>query len=119
MLRRSRRVRHRLLMFYLIPSYRRNQVSNPNPFEQAALPFAVFVVKAIQSLIAGLNPNPVVAAGQIPGAFQVLLGQIEMQFPSLAASEFGAAQSALNSQLAGILAKLQAQQTAAPATPPA
>jgi len=93
-------------------------MSTPNPFEQAALPFAIFVVKSIQSLIAGLNPNPVIAAGQIPGAFQVLLGQIEMQFPALASSEFGAAQTALNTQLAGILTKLSALQTPATTAPP-
>jgi hypothetical protein len=74
-------------------------VSTPNPFETAALPFAVFVVTSLQSLVNSLDPNPVIAAGQIPGALQVLL-------PSLAASEFGAAKGAISAQLGGVLTKL-------------
>ena len=88
-------------------------MSDTNPFESAAIPFAVFVVASLQSMVNNLDPNPVIAAGQIPGALQVLLGQIEMKFPSLAASEFGAAKGAISTQLSGILAKLNSIQAAA------
>ena len=88
-------------------------MSTPNPFETAALPFAVFVVTSLQSLVLSLDANPAIAAGQLPGALQVLLGQIEMKFPSLAAAEFGAAKGAINTQLAGVLTKLNSLQTAA------
>lgn len=83
-------------------------MSTPNPFEMASLPFAVFVVTSLQSLVNSLDPNPVIAAGQIPGALQVLGGQIEMKFPSLAASEFGAAKGAVSAQLGGVLTRLAA-----------
>ena len=92
-------------------------MSTPNPFETAALPFAVYVVTSLQQLVNSLDPNPVIAAGQIPGALQVLLGQIEMKFPSLAAAEFGAAKGALSAQLGGVLTKLTALQAAAAPTP--
>lgn len=89
-------------------------MSTPNPFETAALPFAVYVVTNLQLLINNLDPNPIIAAGQLPGALQILVGQIEMKFPSLAAAEFGAAKGAVSSQLSGILTKLSSLQAAAP-----
>jgi hypothetical protein len=94
-------------------------MSAPNPFETAALPFAVYVVTSLQALVNSLDPNPVTAAGQLPGALQVLLGQIEMKFPSLAAAEFGAAKGAISTQLSGVLTKLNSLQAAAPAAPAA
>jgi hypothetical protein len=83
-----------------------SQNQAPNPFEVAAAPFAIFVVKSLQSLINSLNPDPVIAASQLPGAVEVLVGQVKMQFPSLAASEFGAVKTSVSADLDGVLAKL-------------
>jgi hypothetical protein len=90
-------------------------MSAPNPFEQAALPFAKSVITNLQALVNGLNADPVIAAGQLPGALQVLLGQIQMQFPSLGSAEFGAAKTVVSTQLSGVLTKLDALSAAAPA----
>lgn len=87
----------------------------PNAFESAALPFAIYVVTSLQSLVNSLDPNPVIAAAQIPGAIEVLLGQIKMKFPSLAAAEFGAAKTEVNTQLSSVLAKLSSLQSQTPA----
>lgn len=92
-----------------------SSTSTPNPFEVAAVPFAIFVVKSLQSLVNGLNADPVIAATQIPGAVEVLVGQVKMQFPSLAASEFGAVKSAVNADLDALAAKLAAIVPASPA----
>lgn len=88
--------------------------TSPNPFEIAAVPFAIFVVKSLQSLVNGLNPDPVIAAAQIPGAVEVMVGQIKMQFPSLAAAEFGAVKASVNAELDALNAKLAAIAPSAP-----
>lgn len=94
-------------------------MSTPNPFEAAAIPFAVYVVTSLQTLVNSLDPNPIIAAQQLPGALQVLVGQVEMKFPSLAVSEFGALKTGVSSQLGNILTKLNALQSGGPAPAPA
>jgi hypothetical protein len=42
-----------------------------------------------------------------PGALQVLLGDIELQLPALANSEFGVVQTAAQSKIAGWQASLK------------
>lgn len=95
-----------------------SQDKTPNAFERAAIPFAVFVIKSLQTVVQNLNPDPVIAAAQLPGAIEVLAGQIKMQFPSLAAAEFGAVKTAVSNDLDGLLTKLSAA-AAVPADPAA
>jgi hypothetical protein len=92
-------------------------MSAPNPFEQAALPFAKSIVTSLQSLVNGLSADPVTAAQQLPGALQILLGQIQMQFPSLGTAEFGAAKTVVSTQLGGVITKIDSLMTAAPTKP--
>jgi Transglycosylase SLT domain len=92
-------------------------MSAPNPFEQAALPFAKSIVTSLQSLVNGLSSDPVTAAQQLPGALQILLGQIQMQFPSLGTAEFGAAKTVVSTQLGGVITKIDSLMTAAPTKP--
>lgn len=81
-------------------------------FEQAALPFAAGVIASLKTALNGLSNDPVVAAAQFVPAVDIVINQIVMQFPVLAASEFGAAKAALNSKLDDLSAKIAAAQAA-------
>ena len=82
------------------------------PVEQAAIPTAIVLVEAMQTFVTNLGTDPLQVAIKFPGAAQVFLGTAEMQIPVLASAEFGAAQAAVNTKLAGWLASLKAAQTA-------
>ena len=92
-------------------------MSAPNPFEQAAIPTALAIIQALQTLFASLGTDPTQWPVKADGAAKVFLGTVELQLPVLANAEAGAGVAAINTTLAGWTAKLQAAQT--PAAAPA
>jgi hypothetical protein len=91
-------------------------MSTPNPVLVAAAPSINAALVAISTFITNLGPDPTKVAVTFPGALQVLLGQLELQLPVLANSEFGAVQTAAQSKIAQWQASLAtAVSTPAPA----
>jgi hypothetical protein len=82
-------------------------VSTPNPILVAAAPSIQAVLTALSTFITNLGPDPTKVAVTFPGALQVLLGDIELQLPALANSEFGVVQTAAQSKIAGWQASLK------------
>lgn len=85
--------------------------------EVAAVPVAIAIVEAAQQFIVNLGTDPLQFAAKFPGASQVFLGTVEMSLPALAVSEIAAAQTALNTAMAGWITKLKALTPAPAATP--
>lgn len=82
-------------------------MSTPNPVVTAATPSLIAVLQALQAFVVNLGTNPAEVAVKFPGAAQVLIGTVEMQFPALASSELGALQTDINSKISGWIGKLQ------------
>jgi hypothetical protein len=83
-------------------------MSTPNPVVTAGIPELVSVLQSLQTFITNLGGDPASVAVKFPGALQVLLGSVEMQFPALASAEFGALQTDVNTKISGWITKLQA-----------
>lgn len=89
-------------------------MSTPNPIppiEQAAIPTAIVVAKALKTFITTVTSAapadvPVVASG----ALKVFLGTVELQAPALASSELAAARTEANATVDGWISKLEALQ---------
>lgn len=79
-----------------------------NPVVTAATPSLIAVLQALQAFILNLGTDPAQVAIKFPGAVQVLIGTVEMQFPALAGSELGALETDINSKIAGWITKLKA-----------
>jgi hypothetical protein len=79
-----------------------------NPIEQAAIPTAVAILQAAKQFAVNVGNDPATIAAKAPGALQVLVGTIEMQFPALLSAELGAAQTAVQAKLDDLITKLQA-----------
>lgn len=84
-------------------------MSSTNPLESAAIPSAIVVLQALQTLFTNLGTDPAQVAAKFPGALQVFLGTVEMQAPALASSELNALQTQINSKIAGWITSLQAK----------
>lgn len=82
-----------------------------NAFEQAAIPTAIVVVKAIQTFVSNLGGDPAEVVAKLPGALQVLGGTLEMQLPAFGSAEWGAVQTDVSAKLVAMLTKLQAAHT--------
>lgn len=82
-------------------------MSTPNPFEVAAIPSAIAILKAAQGLIQNLGTDPAQIAAKFPGAVQVFLGTVEMQLPILATSEVGALNATAGTRIANWIASLE------------
>jgi hypothetical protein len=80
-----------------------------NAITNAAIPTALAIINAAKQLIANLGTDPAQIPFKAPGAIQIFVGTVEMQFPSLAVAELGAVQTDVNSKLDGLSSKLQAQ----------
>lgn len=78
-----------------------------DPVVEAAIPSLVAVLQAMKQFVANLGTDPMQVPIKFPGAIQVFLGTVEMQFPGLASAEFGALQTDVNSKIDGMIAKLQ------------
>lgn len=76
-----------------------SKMSTPNPVLAAAEPALLAVLQSLQTFIANLGTDPLQVAVKFPGAVQVLLGNIELQLPVLAGSEFAALQGQVNAKL--------------------
>jgi hypothetical protein len=88
-------------------------MSTPNPFISAAAPELIAILNAVKQLMANLGTDPLQVVAKFPGASQVFMGTVLMQFPALASAEFGAVQTGVTAQIDGLIAKLQAQTPAA------
>lgn len=94
-------------------------MSTPNPFLVAGAPELIAILKAAQTFVTNLGPDPtklVITAGP---ALQVFLGTAGLQLPALANAEFGVVQSGAIAQIGGAIAKLQAASTPVTAAPSA
>lgn len=89
-------------------------MSTPNPVLVAAAPSLVAVLTALQTFIGNLGTDPAQVAVKFPGALQVLLGNVELQIPTLAVAEFSALQADANNKIGAWIKSLQAS-----VTPPA
>lgn len=87
-------------------------MSTPNPIlsaaESAAAPSLIAALQAIQTFITNMGTDPAQFALKFPGALQVLIGNLELQLPVLAASEITALQTEVNSKINGWISSLQA-----------
>jgi hypothetical protein len=81
-------------------------MSTPNPIVTAATPSLIAVLQALQAFIVNMGTNPAELAIKFPGAVQVLIGTVEMQFPALASSELGALQTDINTKIGEWITKL-------------
>ena len=88
-------------------------MSTPNPVIVAALPSALVILQAVQTLITNLGTDPAGVAAKFPGAVQIFLGTVEMQLPALASSELGALQSDVQAKIASWITALNAAKPAA------
>ena len=89
-------------------------MSTPNPVLVAAAPSLIASLQALQTFVTDLGPDPVQVPLRFPGASAKLLGSLELQLPALLASEYGAAQAVVNTQIGSLITKLQTA-----VTPPA
>lgn len=78
-----------------------------DPIVQAAVPSLIATLQALQAFITNLGTDPMQVPAKFPGALQVLLGTVELQFPALAQSEFGALQQGANAKIADWITQLQ------------
>jgi Transglycosylase SLT domain len=90
-------------------------VSTPNPILKAAAPT---LVTALQELQTALNTILTGDPAQIPlragPAVAIMIGQLELLLPGLAAAETGVVQSDINTKIGGLITKLQALNASAP-----
>lgn len=84
-----------------------------NAIETAAIPTAVAILQALQQLLANIGTDPAQAVLKIPGAVDIFVGTVKMQFPSLVSAELGAVQTAANTEIASLIASLKAAAPAA------
>lgn len=75
---------------------------------QSAIPSLIAVLNAIQEFNKNIGPDPAQWPLRVPGAFTVLLGEVQMQIPALALAEGGALESDINAKLDQWKAQLQA-----------
>lgn len=79
-----------------------------NPVLVAAAPALINVLQAIQAFATNIGPDPAQWVLKLPGAFNVLLGDVEMQLPVLAAGEAGALQAVVNTRIGALITQLKA-----------
>jgi hypothetical protein len=82
-------------------------MSTPNPILAAAAPSLIAVLEAVQAFNTNIGSDPTKWALTVPGALTVLLGTIQLQVPTLAASEAATLQGDVNAKLATWIAKLK------------
>jgi len=87
-------------------------MSTPAPAIQtqivsAAAPSLIAVLQAIIQFEVNIGPDPLQWPVKVKGAFDVLLGTIELQIPGLVAAEAGAIEADVNSRLNAWIAKLK------------
>jgi len=81
-----------------------------DPVVKAAVPALVATLQALQTFMANLGTDPAQVPAKLPGALQVFLGTVELQFPQLVTSEVGALQTDINTKVNGWITMLQAIQ---------
>lgn len=79
-----------------------------DPITSAAAPVLIVALQAIQAFNANIGTDPQQWPLKLPGAFQVLLGTIDMQLPALAVAEVATLQSSLNARIQARIDALKA-----------
>ena len=81
----------------------------PNPILKAAAPTLIIALQELQTAITTILTGDPLQIGLRTGpAVAILVGQLELLLPGLAASEQGVVQADVNSKLGGLITKLQA-----------
>lgn len=87
----------------------------PSPLLIAAIPFFIAALTAAKTakntIITG---DPLTAGQRALPALQIFVSTVELQLPALGSSELQAGGTVFDSQVDGLIAKLQALQAAAP-----
>jgi hypothetical protein len=78
-----------------------------DPIVQAAVPSLVATLQALQAFLVNLGTDPAQVPVKFPGALQILLGSVELQFPALATAEMSALQTDANAKIASWITSLQ------------
>ena len=81
-------------------------MSTPNPLVSAAGPELVAVLKAIQTFITNIGPDPAQWPLKVPGALTILVGTASLEVPALATAEAGAVQAEVNTKISAWITKL-------------
>lgn len=87
-------------------------MTNPpilSDLEVAAIPTAIAVLQAVQAFNSNMGVDPLLWVVKYPGALTSLVGTLELQVPTLAQAEGGAAISAANARVASWILSLQAK----------
>jgi len=84
-------------------------VSTPNPVLVAAAPALDAALAALETFVTNLGPDPTKLVVTFPGALSVLIGQIELQFPTLVNAEYSVVATEAQTKLAALRASLAAQ----------
>lgn len=76
--------------------------------EAAAAPSLIVALQAVQQFETDMGPNPLLWGANYPGAKLKLLGELALQFPTIATAEGGALENVINTTTASWITKLQA-----------
>lgn len=91
-----------------------NPMSTPNPALVAAAPTMIAVLEQFQAMVSTITTgDPATALARVEPAAKIFLGQVELLLPGLATAEIGVLNSAVNSNVASLITKLQALTKAA------
>lgn len=89
-------------------------MSTPNPALVAAAPTLINALQLFETAINTITTgDPATAIARVEPAAKIFLGQLELLLPGLASSEIGVLNSAVNSNVASLITKLQALTKAA------
>jgi hypothetical protein len=93
-------------------------VSNPNPVLVAAAPTLITALKELQTAINTiLTGDPMQIPLRVGPAVAILTGQLQLLLPQLAVAETGVVQAEVNTQIGGLITKLQGLSNPPAATP--
>ena len=84
-------------------------MSTPNPVLVAAAPALDAALAALETFVTNLGPDPTKLVVTFPGALSVLIGQIQLQFPTLVNAEYSVVATEAQTKLAALRASLAAQ----------
>ena len=88
-------------------------MSTPNPILVAASPALIAILQAVQTFNTNIGADPTKWALTVPGAFQILLGSIQLQLPGIAVAEGTLVQTEINTKVGSWITALQAAQASA------
>jgi hypothetical protein len=84
-------------------------MSTPNPVLKAAAPTLITALQEFQVMINTiLTGDPLTAPARVVPAAEILVGQLQLLLPGLAASEVGVANTAIDVKIGTLITQLQA-----------